>query len=85
MLPWPKPYGISLTKDSTERSGVILPAFKKIQVELMNGNSKEIDYDGKSKFFLTQENSLHQLIEDNGQVRTFLSNLYYVKSIKVVQ
>ena len=84
-LPWPKPYGISLTKDTTKKSGVILPAFKKIQVELLNGNSKEIEHDGRSKFFLTKENNLHQLIEDKGQVQTFLSNLYYVKSIKVVQ
>lgn len=84
MLPWPKPYGISLAKDSKTRSGVILPAFKKIQVELLNGNSKELEYDGKSKFFLTQENTLHQLIEEENQVQTFLSNLYYVKSIRVV-
>lgn len=84
-LPWPKPYGISLSESSLMKSGVILPTFKKLQVELLNGNSKEVEYDGRSKFFLTKENNLHQLIEDKGQVQTFLSNLYYVKSIKVVQ
>lgn len=84
-LPWPKPYGISLTEATKKKSGVILPTFKRLQVELLNGNSKEIEHDGKSKFFLTKENSLHQLIENKGQVQTFLSNLYYVKSIKVVR
>lgn len=84
-LPWPKPYGITLSESTNQKSGVLLPTFKKIQVELLNGNSKEIEYDEKSKFFLTKDNNLHQLIEDNGKVQTFLSNLYYVKSIKVVQ
>lgn len=84
-LPWPKPYGITLSESTKQKSGVVLPTFQRLQVELLNGNSKEIEYDGKSKFFLTKDNSLHQLIEDKGQVQTFLNNLYYVKSIKVVR
>ena len=92
-LPWPAPYGISsigLT-DIKSRQGSVIN-FKKLRVELLNGNEKEVIDDGKSTFFLASPvsnksggYSLHQLIENDGEVQTFVNNLYYVKSVEVVQ
>lgn len=92
-LPWPVPYGISSigTTEERLRTGSVL-RFQKLKVELLNGNEKEVIADSKSTFFLanpignkTGAYSLHQLIEKNGEVQTFVNNLYYVKSVKVIQ
>jgi hypothetical protein len=92
-LPWPVPYGISSLgmKEIKSRDGIFLQ-FKKLRVELLNGNEKEIVADQNSSYFLANPisnksgaYSLHQLIESNGDVQTFLSNLYYIKSVKVIQ
>jgi hypothetical protein len=92
-LPWPVPYGISSigTIEEKLRTGSIL-RFQKLKVELLNGNEKELITDSKSTFFLanpisnkTGAYSLHQLIEKEGEVQTFVNNLYYVKSVKVIQ
>jgi len=95
VLLWPTPYGVSSITGPTstkERNGVILSGFSKLRVELLNGNIKEIPIDGKSEFFLANPEgnkegaySLHQLIENNGSVQTFVNNLYYIKSIRRIQ
>lgn len=92
-LPWPAPYGISSVgmSEVNRRDGSILK-FKKLKVELLNGNEKEVITDDKSTFFLAHPTgnksgaySLHQLIESKGEVQSFVNNLYYVKSVKVIQ
>lgn len=94
-LPWPVPYGISSKGESPttrERNGLILPSFEKIRVELLNGSIQEIISDKNLKFFLSNPinnksgaYSLHVLVEENSVVKTFISNLYYVKSIEVIK
>ena len=94
-LVWPAPYGVSSVtppSPTKERKGVILSGFKKLRVELLNGGIREVPTDSKTKFFLASPNgnkqgaySLHQLIEKDGAVQTFVNNLYYVKSIRGIQ
>ena len=66
--------------------------FKKISLTLLNGAEKTIANDGKTKFFVADlvsnkmgAFSLHQLIEKNGKIETFLNNYYYVKSLRVIE
>jgi len=94
-LPWPTPYGISSKSQhgiTKERSGSLLGNFKKISVELLNGHRQEILPDGKSKYLFARPinnkagaYSLHQLIEKDGKIETIVSNLYYIKSLEVIQ
>jgi len=94
-FPWPVPYGISSVEQvqsPSERYGRVLSNFKKISLTLLNGAEKTIANDGKTKFFVADlvsnkmgAFSLHQLIEKNGKIETFLNNYYYVKSLRVIE
>lgn len=94
-LPWPVPYGISSLGSEVsinQRAGLLLNAFKTMKIELLNGNEQEIIADQKTKYFLANPisnksgaYSLHQIIENNGKIEAFVSNLYYLKSVEVNQ
>lgn len=93
-LPWPIPYGISSNGPETvinQRTGRFITPFKKLRLEILNGSVQEINSDEKTKYFLANPisnksgaYSLHQIIENEGNIEAFISNLYYLKSIEVI-
>lgn len=94
-FPWPKPYGISSVGDEPilkERSGLLIPSYKKAKIELLNGNKIEIDAQAGTKLFLAAPTSnqngghaLHLVIEKDGQVSTIVANHYFLKSLEVIE
>lgn len=92
---WPKPYGIS-TKGEVispkEREGHFLDRFKTLKITQLNGNSSEVPYNEKIKFFVAQginnklgATSLHQLTMKDDKVENFVNNLYYIKSVEAIR
>lgn len=94
-LPWPTPYGISsfgTGSSELSRRGRALFAPKGVRVSLLNGAEIEIVPQPGNKLILTAAPnqkaggfSLHEVQENAGRVGAFLSNVYYVQSVKAIQ
>ncbi len=94
-FPWPSPYGRSSlgeSQASPKRKWTKISAFKKVNVETLNGNKFEINPIAGTQLVLGNSGSnpagaysLHQLIEKNGSVGNFVDNIYFIKSLEVIR
>lgn len=94
ILPWPVPHGTSSRKILDEvhaRSGRVI-MLNKAKVNLLNGQTVEVESNDKTRFFLTDSMGnkagaygLHQIVEKEGRVHAFVTSLYYVKSLEVIK